>query len=255
MNICFIWQFCSQSINFARVLHKKYLLGPTRGLQKSKRSKNLSKTLAYSCRFWLTLADSGQLWLTFEDSGWLWLTMSDPGWLWLSLADSYWPWLTLAYSSWLLPTLTDSGLLWPNMADSFWLCLTRVIKSHPESVRVSQSQPKSARVSKSFGLFLTFWCPWGAPKDFSPTWPSGPSWSCSRDFRVLSSFICPLPMQFFCLVGLVQSVPCPWTGAISILSRALKTRMCSGVQSLSQSRVEPKKRECVLEFDLDLDLE
>ena len=51
---------------------------------------------------------------------------------------------------------------------------------------------------------------------------------------------CPLPMKFFGVVGLVQSVPRPWTGAISILilisSRALK-------------------RGCVPEFDLDLDLE
>ena len=56
---------------------------------------------------------------------------------------------------------------------------------------------------------------------------------------------CPLPMQFFCVVWLVQSVPRPWTGAISISisisSRALKTRLCSGVQSWSRSRsrVEP----------------
>ena len=45
----------------------------------------------------------------------------------------------------------------------------------------------------------------------------------------------------FCVVGLVQSVPRPRTGAIlisiSISSRALKTRMCSGVRSWS--RVEP----------------
>ena len=51
--------------------------------------------------------------------------------------------------------------------------------------------------------------------------------------------VCPLPMRFFCVVGLVQSVPRPWTGAISISSRALKTRRCSGVRWRSQSRVEP----------------
>ena len=62
--------------------------------------------------------------------------------------------------------------------------------------------------------------------NFSPTWPSGPSWSSSRNVRVLSFLVCPLPMQFF--AGLVRSVPCPWTDAIliSISSRALKTRMC-----------------------------
>ena len=60
---------------------------------------------------------------------------------------------------------------------------------------------------------------------------------------VCLSVNCPLPMRFFCVVGLVQSVPRPWTGAISIsiLSRALKTMLCSGVRSRSrsQSRVEP----------------
>ena len=61
------------------------------------------------------------------------------------------------------------------------------------------------------------------------------------------------PPPLFCVVGLVQSVPCPWTGAISISSRALKTRRCSGVRS--RSRVRPLKRGCVPEFDLDLDLE
>ena len=65
---------------------------------------------------------------------------------------------------------------------------------------------------------------------FSPTRPSGPSWSSSPDVRVCVCLsVCPLPMKFFCVVGLVQSVPRPWTGAISITSRALKTRMCSGV--------------------------
>ena len=48
--------------------------------------------------------------------------------------------------------------------------------------------------------------------------------------------VCPLPMQFFCVVGLVQRVPRPWTGAISISSRALK-------------------RGCVSEFNLNLDLD
>ena len=68
---------------------------------------------------------------------------------------------------------------------------------------------------------------------------------------------CPLPMQFFCVVGLVQRVPRPWTGAIpiSISNRALKTRMCSGVWSQSQSRVKPGKQGCVPEFNLDRDLE
>ena len=53
----------------------------------------------------------------------------------------------------------------------------------------------------------------------------------------------PFSYNFFCMVGLVQSVPRPWTGAISISisSRALKTRMWSGVQSWSWSwsPVEP----------------
>ena len=41
----------------------------------------------------------------------------------------------------------------------------------------------------------------------------------------------PFSCNFFCVVGLVQSVPHPWTGAISISisSRALKTMICSGV--------------------------
>ena len=53
------------------------------------------------------------------------------------------------------------------------------------------------------------------PNHFSPTQPSGPSWSSSRKVRSLIS--------------------------ISISSRALKTRMCSGVWSRSRSwsRVEP----------------
>ena len=64
---------------------------------------------------------------------------------------------------------------------------------------------------------------------FSATRPSGPSWSNSRDVRLMA----PSHAIFFCVVGLVQSVPRPWTGGIliSISSRALKTRMCSRVQS------------------------
>ena len=55
----------------------------------------------------------------------------------------------------------------------------------------------------------------------------------------------PYSCNFLCVVWLVQSMPCPWTGAIlvsiSILSRTLKTRMCSGVLSRSRSfsQVEP----------------
>ena len=43
--------------------------------------------------------------------------------------------------------------------------------------------------------------------------------------------VCSLPMRFFCMVGLVQTVPHLWTGAllISISSETLKTKMCSGV--------------------------
>ena len=78
-----------------------------------------------------------------------------------------------------------------------------------------------------------------------------PSWSSSRDVRPLFIylFVCPLPMRFFCVGGLVQSLPRPWTGAIWIWnwisSRALKTRMRSAVrsgsgsQSRSWSWVEP----------------
>ena len=69
MNIRFIGQFCSQSINFAKVFHKKNLYGPPRGLKKSARDQNLSKTLADFGRFWLTLADSDRLWMTLADSG------------------------------------------------------------------------------------------------------------------------------------------------------------------------------------------
>ena len=72
-------------------------------------------------------------------------------------------------------------------------------------------------------------------QEFSPTRPSGPSWSISRDVRVLSLFVCPLPMRFFCVVGLVQSLPRPWTGVISILIlisiRALKTRSSISIDS------------------------
>ena len=94
MNTCFIDNFAARVLILHSVLHKKIFWGP----QKSKRSKNLSKTLAYSGRFWLTLADSGQLWLTFEDSCWLWLTMSDLGWLCLTLTDPGGLWLTQADS-------------------------------------------------------------------------------------------------------------------------------------------------------------
>ena len=79
-------------------------------------------------------------------------------------------------------------------------------------------------------------------KPFSPTWPSEPSWSSSCDVCLfLCIFVCPVPMRFFCVIGLVQSVPRPWTGAILILipSRALKTKRCSGVRSRSSSWVEP----------------
>ena len=74
---------------------------------------------------------------------------------------------------------------------------------------------------------------------FSPTRPSGPSWSSSRNVRPsVCVLMSPSHAIFFCVVGLEQSVPCLWTGAISISilisSRALKTRMCSRV--LSQSR-------------------
>ena len=83
---------------------------------------------------------------------------------------------------------------------------------------------------------------------FSPTRPSGPSWSSSSEecfFVCLSVCLPDVPFScnFFFVVGLVQSVLCLWTGAISILisSRALKTRICSGVRSRSRSRsrVEP----------------
>ena len=83
---------------------------------------------------------------------------------------------------------------------------------------------------------------------FSPTLFYGPSWSSSRDVCMfVSLFLClsdvPFSCDFFCVVRLVQSVPRPLTGAILILSRALKSRMCSGVLSQSQSRslsrVEP----------------
>ena len=52
-------------------------------------------------------------------------------------------------------------------------------------------------------------------------------------------FVCLMsPLHvIFCVVGLVQSVPCPLTGAIlisiSVSSRALKTSLCSGVRSRS----------------------
>ena len=71
MNICFIWQFCGQSINFAKVFHKKKSVGAPRGSNKSARDQNLTKTFADSGRLWLTLVDSDRLWMTLDDSGWL----------------------------------------------------------------------------------------------------------------------------------------------------------------------------------------
>ena len=137
--ICFIWQFCGQSINFAPVSHPKKMLGPPRG------PKNL--------------ADSGWLWPTLDDFWWLWQTpavsqnqlesaivsqsqpylarvsqsLSDSGWLWLTLADYGWLWLTLADSGWILMTLADSNWLW---------LTARVRQSHPELAKISQSQPQ-----------------------------------------------------------------------------------------------------------------
>ena len=76
---------------------------------------------------------------------------------------------------------------------------------------------------------------------FSPTRLSGPSWSSScNECLFLGLSVClsgPFSCNFFCVVGLVQSVPRPWTGAILILipSRAPKTRMCSGVWSWSHN--------------------
>ena len=103
--------------------------------QKSKRYKNLSKTLAYSGTFWLTLADSGWLCLTLADSGWLLLTLADSGLLKLILANSDRLWLTLADYGWLWLTLTDSG-------------------GQSESSKVIQSRSESARVSRTFRLIL-----------------------------------------------------------------------------------------------------
>ena len=50
---------------------------------------------------------------------------------------------------------------------------------------------------------------------FSPNRPTGPIQSSSHDVRpyLVFSFVCPLPMHFFCVRGLVRSAPCPWTGA------------------------------------------
>ena len=67
---------------------------------------------------------------------------------------------------------------------------------------------------------------------YSPTLPSWPRWSSSRDVRVFVSLFVPFPCDFVCVVGLVESVPHPWTGRIWISSRALK-------------------RGCVPEFDLE----
>ena len=115
---------------------------------------------------------------------------------------------------------------------------------------------------------------------FSPTRPSGPSWSESRHVRVfVIVFVCLSPSNAIFSSPLIgpqvtwtdpglslalrshdqitasywSTLPRPWTGAIliSISSRALKMRMVSGVRS--QSRVEPQKRGCVPEFDLDLE--
>ena len=80
--------------------------------------------------------------------------------------------------------------------------------------------------------------------------------------------VCVSPSHaIFCVVGLVQSVPCLWTGAeralsvdwcgsclalaISIFGRALRTGMCSG----GVNRVSIFDLDLDLDFNLDLDLE
>ena len=71
---------------------------------------------------------------------------------------------------------------------------------------------------------------WSKSAWFSPTRPSGPSWSSIRKVCVsVCLSVCPLLMRFFCVVGLVWSVPRPWTGADQALASrgALKTGRCS----------------------------
>ena len=62
--------FAARVIILHQFQTKIFLRGPP-GAKKSPKDpkKKLSKTLAYSGRFWLTLADSGRLWMTFDDSG------------------------------------------------------------------------------------------------------------------------------------------------------------------------------------------
>ena len=146
--------------------------------------------------------------MTFDDSGWLWLTLavsqesarvsqSQPESARVShsrpeSADYGQHWWTLADSGWLWLTITDSG----GQPES-----ARVSQSHQKSSRVDQSQPVSARFCQSqqkfyigFGLLLTFWGPWGAPKEFVfgktgaklLLWP--PNWQMKHTFIFMVTF-------------------------------------------------------------------
>ena len=143
INVCFIWQFCGHSNNFAPVFLKNHFFrGPPGAPKIPKDPKTFLK-----------------LWLTLADSAWLWLTLANSGWLLPTLADSGWPWITLAESGWVCLTFTEPGGLWLTQADSCQLW-----KTLAESVIVSQSQPDSA--SKIFfWILLTFWGPGGPLKN------------------------------------------------------------------------------------------
>ena len=73
INICFIWQFCGHSNNYAQVLPKTNSLGTPQGPQK------VSKNLKTYLKLLMTLADSCWFWLTLTNSGWLLMTLADSG--------------------------------------------------------------------------------------------------------------------------------------------------------------------------------
>ena len=78
---------------------------------------------------------------------------------------------------------------------------------------------------------------------FSQNRPTGPIRSISRDVRpsICLYLSCPLPMQFFCVRGLVRSVTRPWTGAERHSSMDwCRASLVNGlVRSVRRPRVEP----------------
>ena len=147
MNICFIWQFCGQSINFVPVFRKKIICRGPPGAQKCQQEP---KNYINSCWLWQILAEYGQLWMTFDDSGWLWQTLADSGYLPESARVSQ----SQPESARVSQSQPESARVCQSWHESAWVSHSppesaRVRKSQPESARVCQSQPESTRVSQS----------------------------------------------------------------------------------------------------------